>query len=70
MSAACQVETLMRSTVHPAKPIQHSKKDEVNNPSGQKRELIRAFQFAYTRVRPAEAEPESCEAVGLVRNFD
>ena len=31
------------------------------------RELIRAFQFAYTRVRPAETEPESCEVVGLLR---
>eukprot|EP01044_Picomonas_judraskeda_P021414 COSAG03_NODE_5036_length_1358_cov_20.243050_2_plen_138_part_01 len=40
----------MRSTEHPEKPVQFSSDDKVNNPTGQKRTFIRAYQCVYLRT--------------------
>ncbi len=56
-------ETMLRSTFHPDKPLQHQL-DETN---GKDVSAFRAYQFVYSLVRPKAGEPESCEVMGLMR---
>ena len=76
--AASQTEaTMLRSTFHPDKPVQHREGVHVNNPSCQPQHAVRSYQFLYSLVRPAAAAAaaasagrsrgESCEVIGLMR---
>lgn len=59
-------ETMMRSTFHPDKPLQH----RLDETQGKSVSAFRAYQFVYSLVRPkvcAPGEPESCEVMGLMR---
>jgi hypothetical protein len=65
-------ETMVRSTYHPDRPVEHPQGDRASNPSGEPQRAVRAYQFLYSHVAPADAAAaasgsESCAVVGLLR---